>query len=46
MNGWAISLGEGKEKKTKMSILESLSKGVRKLANLATIHSYIDLSNS
>jgi len=30
---WAISLGEVK-KKIKVSILESLDKGVRKLANL------------
>jgi len=33
--GWAISLGEVK-KKIKVSILESLDKGVRKLANLGS----------
>ena len=33
MIDWAISLGEVK-KKIKVSILESLDKGVRKLANL------------
>ena len=32
MIGWVISLGEVK-KKIKVSILESLNKGVRKLAN-------------
>jgi len=38
--GYAISLGKGEEE-DQGHILESLDKGVRKHANLATIHSYI-----